>query len=295
MNNVIYEKINLNPNLPALLGYFGKENSDVKKHYYIPPHWHRSIEITFVIEGEVVGFINGKSISAKSGDFIFVNSGDVHEFEKYQERLCGVVILVLSYDFIKKVYPNIDNIQFDIMDSNCKKDRLQEIFLEIKELYLNQNELDYIKINSYIYEILYILLTNYRIQKEDNYKNNYFKYKERQKEILIYISENYKKELPLEHISKHFYMSSEYFSRKFHKWFGVTYKAYLNNFRLSKAYEDIINSDDNIQDIASFHGFSNIKSFISVFKQKYNMTPLKYRKYFKASKNNQKENKKWKQ
>lgn len=30
MNNTIYEKVNLNPKLPALLGYFGKENSDVK-------------------------------------------------------------------------------------------------------------------------------------------------------------------------------------------------------------------------------------------------------------------------
>lgn len=292
MSNAIYEKINLNPNLPALLGYFGKENIDVKKHFYIHPHWHRSIEINFVTEGEVVGFINGKSISAKGGDFIFVNSGDVHEVEKYQDRICGVVVLILSYDFIKKVYPNIDNIRFDIMSSDYKKDRLQEIFLEMKELYLAQNELDYIKINSYIYEILHILLLHYRIKEEHDYANNYFKYEERQREILIYISKNYKEELSLERISKHFYMSSEYFSRKFHKWFGMTYKTYLNNFRLSKSYEDIINSNNNIQDIAFMHGFSNVKSFIRVFKEKYNMTPLRYRKHFKMSRNNIKENKK---
>ena len=45
MNNVIYEKINLNPNLPALLGYFGKENTDVKRHYYIHSHWHRVFKL----------------------------------------------------------------------------------------------------------------------------------------------------------------------------------------------------------------------------------------------------------
>ncbi|MGL5640999.1 MAG: cupin domain-containing protein, partial [Paraclostridium sp.] len=102
MNNITYEKINLNPNLPALLAYCGKENCDINKYSYIPSHWHRSIEITFVTEGEVVGFINGESISVKSGDFIFVNSGDVHGFETYKGQLCGVVILILSYDFIKK-------------------------------------------------------------------------------------------------------------------------------------------------------------------------------------------------
>ncbi|WP_055666934.1 hypothetical protein [Desnuesiella massiliensis] len=48
MNNVIYEKVNLNQNLPALVGYFGEENFDMKKQFYIPPHWHRSIEMTFV-------------------------------------------------------------------------------------------------------------------------------------------------------------------------------------------------------------------------------------------------------
>lgn len=295
MKNVTYEKVNLNPNLPALIGYAGTENIDVRKYSYISPHWHRSIEMNFITEGELVGVINGRHISVKSGDFIFVNSGDVHEIEKCQEGSCGVVILILSYDFIKKVYPNIDNIRFDVMNQNYKKDRLREIFLEMKEFYLNPKELDYIKINSYIYEILYILLSNYVISQDENYSESYFKYREKQKEILVYISKNYKEELTLEHISKQFYMSSEYFSRKFHEWFGVTYKVYLSNFRLYKAYEDIINSNYSIQDIALSHGFSNIKSFISVFKKKYKMTPFKYRQYFKESKNDIKVNKKQQQ
>lgn len=292
MNNIIYEKVNLNPKLPALLGYFGKENSDVKRYFYSPPHWHRSIEIIFVTEGEIVGVINGKKIKASSGEFILVNSGDVHEVEKYEGDVCEGVLMVLSYDFLKKVYQDIDNVYFDIMSSDIKKDRLIEIFLEIKDFYLKPKELDYIIIHSYIYEILHILLTNYKSHIKEESRKTYFKYRERQKEILVYISDNYKEELTLEHISNEFFMSSEYFSRKFHKWFGVTYKVYLNNFRLSKAYEDIINTNDNIQDIAFSHGFSNVKSFISIFKQKYNMTPYKYRQSYKESRIDIKESKK---
>ncbi len=128
MNNVKYEKVILKENIPALLEYFGRENFDVKEYFYIPPHWHRSIEITFVIKGKIVGFINGKRISVESGDFTFVNSGDVHELEKYSGEECEGIIFILSYDFIKKVYPNIDNIRLDIMDTNFKKDRLREYF-----------------------------------------------------------------------------------------------------------------------------------------------------------------------
>ena len=77
-------------------------------------------------------------------------------------------------------------------------------------------------------------------------------------------------------------MSSEYFSRKFHEWFGTTYKVYLANYRFSKAYEELINSNNNIQDIASTHGFSNVKSFITIFKEKYNITPSRYRQFIKS-------------
>lgn len=277
MNGVTYEKVNLNPNIPAMLGYWGKENIDAKSAFYIGPHWHRSIEITFLTEGQVEGVINGRSIKVNCGDFIFVNSGDVHEIEKKQGKLCGGIILVLSYDFIKSVYPNIDNIRFDIYKKSNSKKRLVDIFLTIKDIYLNPKELDYIKINSYIYEILYILLSDFTAEDDNSNLENYFKYRDKQKEILMYIGENYREELSLDKISKQFYMSSEYFSRKFHEWFGVTYKIYLANYRLSKAYEDLINSDDNIQDIALTHGFLNVKSFINIFKEKYNMTPSKYR------------------
>ncbi|GAA0086248.1 helix-turn-helix domain-containing protein [Clostridium sp. CTA-7] len=295
MDTFIYEKVNLNKDLPAMIAYVGEENIDIKKHYYIAPHWHRSIEMTLVTKGEIRVRINNKSITVKSGNFILVNSGDVHELEKYPNETGGAVILILSYDFIKKIYPNIDSVQLDINISNYKKDRLLEIFLEMKDFYLNPMELDYIKINAYIHEILYILLSNYMIPKIEDYKKDYFKYKERQKEILTYINDNYREDLTLDNISKHFYMSNEYFSRKFHQWFGITYKLYLSNFRIYKAYEDIINTDNNIQDIAISHGFSNVKSFISLFKQKYNMTPFKYRQYFNESKSDNKMDKKQQQ
>lgn len=282
MNGVTYEKVNLNPNLPAMLGYLGKENFDAKGAFYIGAHWHRSIEITFLVEGEVEGFINGKKIKVNIGEFIFVNSGDVHEIEKKQGKSCGGIILVLSYDFIKNVYPNIDNIRFDISKDSSSKSRMVDIFLEIKDIYLNPKELDYIKINSYLYEILYILLSDFTVEENNSNLENYFKYRDKQKEILMYIGENYREELTLDRISKQFYMSSEYFSRKFHEWFGTTYKVYLANYRFSKAYEELINSNNNIQDIASTHGFSNVKSFITIFKEKYNITPSRYRQFIKS-------------
>ncbi len=292
MSKAEYEKINLNENIPAFIWCVDKENYSIDDYLYISPHWHRSMELTLVIEGEINGRINGTPISVKKNEFVFVNSGDVHEFEKDKGEISSGVILIMSYDFIKNVYPNFDNVRLDIKKVGLKKDRLIEIFLDIKEYSLNPKELDYLKINSYLYEILYILFSNC-INRDDTIQDEkYFKYREMQKKILTYISENYKEDLSLDYMAKKFYMSKEYFSRKFHQWFGVTYKVYLSNYRLNKAYENIIKTDENIKDISAIHGFSNVKSFINIFKEKYGMTPSKYRKYIKELKNDIKEDKK---
>lgn len=291
MNKAEYEKINLNENIPAFIWCVDKENYSIDDYLYISPHWHRSMELTLVIEREINGRINGTPISVQKNEFVFVNSGDVHEFEKNKTQISSGVIMIISYDFIKKVYPNFDNVRLDIKKVGLKKDRLIEIFLDIKEYSLNPKELDYLKINSYLYEILYILFSNC-ISEDVTIQDERFKYRERQKEILTYINENYKEDLSLDYMAKKFYMSKEYFSRKFHQWFGVTYKVYLSNYRLNKAYENIIKTDENIKDISAIHGFSNVKSFINIFKEKYGMTPNKYRKALKELKNDSKKDKK---
>ncbi|MEC5267498.1 helix-turn-helix transcriptional regulator, partial [Bacillus mycoides] len=85
-------------------------------------------------------------------------------------------------------------------------------------------------------------------------------------------------EVKLTDVDNHFFVSEEHFSRMFKKSFGSNFTTFLTRYRLYKAYEDIINSTNSIQDIAVKHGFSNVKSFISQFKEKYGYTPLQYRK-----------------
>ncbi|MFB6732399.1 helix-turn-helix domain-containing protein, partial [Bacillus mobilis] len=141
----------------------------------------------------------------------------------------------------------------------------------------------YIKINSLIYEIVYILLRYCKVG--ENLDNN-FQLGNRQKEVITYIYKRYNEELKLKDVAKHFFVSEEHFSRMFKKSFGSNFTTFLTRYRLYKAYEDIIRSTSSVQDIAVKHGFPNIKSFISQFKGKYGYTPLQYRKKFISKNNN---------
>lgn len=244
-------------------------------HYYIPPHWHRSIEISLVIYGDVFLYVNGQKKKVSAGEFIFVNSGDVHEFEKVENASCAVMMLIVSYEFLKELNADFDKYRFTLQASFVQKEKLQQIFYELKELVTNFDELSYIKMNSLIYEIVYILLRHCKDRKKED---NDFQFGNKQKEIITYMYEHYDEKLKMKDVAKHFFVSEEHFSRMFKKSFGSNFTSFLTRYRLHKAYEDIISSTNSIQDIAVKHGFPNVKSFISQFKGKYGYTPLQYRK-----------------
>ena len=55
MSKAEYEKINLNENIPAFIWYIDNESYNIDYYSYISPHWHRSMELTLVTEGEING------------------------------------------------------------------------------------------------------------------------------------------------------------------------------------------------------------------------------------------------
>ena len=84
-----------------------------------------------------------KKVSA--GEFIFVNSGDVHEFEKVENISCAVMMLIVSYEFLKELNDDFDTYRFNLKESIVQNTKLKEIFYELKGLVTNSDDLSYIK------------------------------------------------------------------------------------------------------------------------------------------------------
>lgn len=282
-----YEKVNIDAQVPALIYYFSKETMKSTDYLlrspYIPGHWHRSIELSLVENGSISLLINEEEQRIQTGEFMLINSGFVHEMHAENIEDSRVMMVILSYDFLKKIYPDIENVCFDIHKSEKSKQRLLEIYEELKQRTLHPQPNDYLKINALLYEIVYILVT-YDVVDDIEMRNRYKHIHTRQRHVLDYIEEHYHEDLSLETMSKQFHMSMEHFSRTFYKDFHVHFKTYLNNYRIYKAYPDVVKSNHTIQQIALTHGFSNVKSFITQFKEAYEMTPLQYRKHISSVK-----------
>jgi two-component system response regulator YesN len=94
------------------------------------------------------------------------------------------------------------------------------------------------------------------------------------------ITENYMNNLSLKSLSEKYFINSAYLGQIFKKQFGITFKDYLNNYRIERACELLLRSDGKIYEIAEAVGFNNTDYFISRFVLQKGVTPLQYRKQF---------------
>jgi len=103
------------------------------------------------------------------------------------------------------------------------------------------------------------------------------------KSIIDYINENFRASIKLEDLAKKFNYSVPHFSKLFKRSFGVGFSDYYNNYRLDRAVTELTTSNANIDDIAHNNGFLDVRSFVSLFKNKYSTLPSAYRKTVRIS------------
>jgi two-component system, response regulator YesN len=111
-----------------------------------------------------------------------------------------------------------------------------------------------------------------KIKKSTLQKNNNIIF-----DIEKYLQENFNRDVKLQEISDHFYISREYISRKFKQDFHVNISDYIVRIRMERAKSLLKNSQLKIYEIANMIGYQDDKYFRKVFKKVEGMTPNEYR------------------
>lgn len=96
--------------------------------------------------------------------------------------------------------------------------------------------------------------------------------------IKNYAKEYYSKKISLKSISKLYFINEKYIGRLFKKQTGMSFCQYLNGIRLKQAEELLLSTENHIIDIAIKCGFENVSYFNRIFKEKYGVTPLTFRR-----------------
>ncbi len=269
--NYYEEKIWTDFKIPAVI-YMGTSRG---AHY--PMHWHNNLEFVLVLQGSMKGKINRKEIMVNENELFFVNSGELHE-TKSLKSITSITILI-SYELFKEYCNDIDNYYFDLTHKREAENEIKSLLYKCSLLYKTKQEFYELEISIILRKICAILLKECRKKRENLH---YSSYDEKNlvnvKKAISYMEKNYENDISLNDISEEIGMVPTYFSRFFKSNTGDTFYNYLNKIRLYYAHRDLLNSDLSITEIALNNGFSNVKSFIELFKKAYGITPAKYRK-----------------
>ena len=87
-----YEVIVPNEYLPFKMFLFEGEHGN----YFRERHWHQSIELFAVFQGNLIFYLNNQELRLKSGDFILVNSNEIHAIHSPEPNQVVVIQITLN-------------------------------------------------------------------------------------------------------------------------------------------------------------------------------------------------------
>lgn len=102
--------------------------------------------------------------------------------------------------------------------------------------------------------------------------------RQRKLEIERYIRQHYREPLSLSGLAEVFYLSPQYLSRYIKTAFGQGFLAILTGVRLDAAVRELREGKSSVTQAALNHGFPNVSSFNSAFRNRYGLTPRNYLK-----------------
>ncbi|AQY49683.1 AraC family transcriptional regulator [Listeria weihenstephanensis FSL R9-0317] len=248
----------------------------------VPRHWHEAMEISYTAIGSVQNFyIDGQNYTTKPGDILVINSNAIHSILPLFEENRKALSIFFPYSFLQEHVPNISEIEFccflkEVSDGSLA--RLQGLLADfIVEAETGKRGLSSLRLTAIMYDVLYLLIKNYSVQKRNTTLITTEKHLARLTKMIAYMKDNYAEELSVSDLAAHFNLTPEYFSRFFKRYMDSTVLEYLELIRLGKAHQLLMNTDKTISYIAHSCGFPNEKSFTRVFKKVYKITPNKYR------------------
>lgn len=239
-------------------------------------HWHESLELLFVLAGEVSVLAGDIQTTLQQDDMLLINSNVIHELHSDDCVMIAVQVKLSKFDLPQDL---LQTLYFNCNSTDSDK---REKFRGIKQiiasmLQSNAGGVSLFHSRSLAYRLLSELVENFKVEKPAAEANT-LKHLDRLNGILRYISEHYKEQLTLNQLADQCHLSAPYLSSFFERYMGINFSTYYTNLRLDHAVQDLLHTDIPVEQIAANNGFSDPRAFVRAFKKRYNEVPSAYRK-----------------
>jgi AraC-like DNA-binding protein/mannose-6-phosphate isomerase-like protein (cupin superfamily) len=252
-----------------------------------PHHWHKHMEFIYITEGKAMIECNSNSMVVNQGEFVIINSNDIHygvsmsENLSYYAMIADISLLhsqtidAIETKFITPIIQNSilfqNHITNDTEIQNCILALIHEI---------QNKELGYeLAIKSQLYSMMTILFRKYvvKVLSENQYILR-IKNLERFHPVFKHIEENYMEGISVQKLADNVGLSRYHFSRLFKELTDRTVIEYINLIRIHKSEYLLRNTAMNVSEVASATGFNDIYYFSRSFKKHKNISPSALRR-----------------
>lgn len=280
-----HELIIPNEGLPFKIFLFEGERGN----YIREKHWHTSIEIFAVLEGELLFYINNKKYPLHAGELLIVNANEIHSVNALKENKTAVIQIPLrqfeNYFTAQQFIRFEGGIHRETDSENPSDRRLISLVQRLYNVYTERrNGYDFRTISLY-YELLYLMVTQYRVTEVEEKELRHNRHLSSLSRITTYMREHYREDLKLSDLAETFGYSDAYLSRMFREYAKVNFKTYLQDIRMAYACRDLLNTDHTIGQIAMDNGFCSSRGFAKDFKKRYGILPSQIERRGKSEKN----------
>ena len=255
---------------------FYKEKNDFELYdidsTHIPPHLHKNIEFTYVLEGTLVCGIGTKLYNMEKGDIAVIFPEQIHHYQHYGtepgrvQYLLGLPSMTGPYmQTITTLVPENPIIK--------AKDVHPDIYYALETLELHDgSDQDDILHQAYLMIILARVLP--LLTLEELHTNDSDDLVSR---TVSYIAEHYAEEnLTLTKMAHDLFVSPFALSRVFSGTFHTNFNKYLNNTRLEYVRYLLEYTDQSITEAYENAGFGSQRTFNRAFREHFRMTPKQF-------------------
>lgn len=250
---------------------------------FSPPHWHDALEIIYILEGSSIVTLSDRTKTVLPGQFLLINSGRIHT-ARCPSTGNRSILMQIPDAFLANYLPDPSQLWFSI-DYDSTNPEVQKNISQLRRLLLSMMQLHEKMPDGYLltfqrelFTFLDLLYTKFSEKSPLAHHPMSSRTQTRLDTILTYTQENYQRPITLKEAADVVSLQPEYFCRFFRQNMETTYLEYLNSYRLSRIYRDLIATDLPVGTLAEKHGFTNDKLFHRLFRERFHTTPLQLRK-----------------
>lgn len=229
-------------------------------------HFHKNLELIYVLKGAVNCTVNNTAYRLTVGDFGLCLPYDIHSY--VPEENTEYWVLVFSEDFIRYFANQIEGKTALGYSFRCDEDEEEYI---VKKL-ITASTPTILTLKS----CLYALCERYKDSVE--LVETYDKRNTIIANIVDYISGNHTKNITLKDLSDELGYDYSYTSHRISDIFNMTFPELVNLYRLETAMALLESTEKTITQIAYESGYQSIRAFNFSFKKSTGVSPSEYKK-----------------